>query len=520
MVTSPHHLASQAGLDVLREGGTAIEAVVATASMLAVVYPHMTGIGGDGFWLILWPDGRSEAIDASGRAAVAADLDLYRKAGLDAVPWRGPLAANTVAGTVSGWDAALQRSEEMRPSMPLDRLLRDAIHHARHGMVVTAGHAQLAREKVAELGLISGYAPLFMPNGRPVQEGEIFRNPQLATTLERLARDGLADFYDGGVLADIVADLAAAGSPLAEQDFFAHSAIAGPALELTIDGARLYNAPPPTQGVASMLILGIADRLSRGKGEDFTHLHGLVEATKQAFRYRDADVGDPSFMQIGAQQVLDDPSFLDAMISGIDMRRASAWPHVEHPGDTVWMGAIDKDGLAVSMIQSTYFEFGSGVVLPRTGITWQNRGASFRLVEDGWNALRPGRKPFHTLNPAGARFNDGRTMVYGTMGGEGQPQTQAAIFSRYAWHGMGLQQAVTAPRWLLGRTWGEQSMSLKYEDRFPAAVLKDLADAGHELEPVAPFTSMMGHAGALVRHADGVLEGASDPRSDGAVAAW
>jgi len=520
MVTSPHHLASQAGLDVLRDGGTAIEAVVATAAMLAVVYPHMTGIGGDGFWLIMWPDGRTEAIDASGRAAMAADLDLYRRAGLDAVPWRGPLAANTVAGTISGWDAALRRSEELRPGLPLERLLRDAIHHARHGMVVTDGHAQLARVKAAELVPVSGYAPLFMPDGRPLNAGEVFRNPRLAETLERLARDGLADFYDGALLADMLHDLAAAGSPLTEQDFFAHSAVCSPALEMAIEGARLYNVPPPSQGVASMLILAIADRLPRGRGEDFTHIHALVEATKQAFRYRDADVGDPAFMQATAQQMLDDPAFLDGMVRGIDMHKASVWPHDQQPGDTTWLGAIDADGVAVSMIQSTYFEFGSGVVLPRTGIVWQNRGASFRLVEDGWNALRPGRKPFHTLNPAGARLGDGRTMVYGTMGGEGQPQTQAAIFSRYVWHGMGLQEAVTAPRWLLGRTWGEQSAALKYEDRFAPGVLKDLQAAGHELERMPPFTATMGHAGALVRHADGVLEGATDPRSDGCVAAW
>ena len=172
------------------------------------------------------------------------------------------------------------------------------------------------------------------------------------------------------------------------------------------------------------------------------------------------------------------------------------------------------------MIQSTYFEFGSGVVLPQTGITWQNRGASFRLAEAGWNALRPGRKPFHTLNPALALFDDGRLMAYGTMGGEGQPQTQAAVFTRYARFGVGLQAAVTAPRWLLGRTWGEDSVTLKLEDRFDAGLYDALSLAGHEVERVAPFTAMMGHAGALVRHAGGLIEGATDPRSDGSVAAW
>lgn len=184
------------------------------------------------------------------------------------------------------------------------------------------------------------------------------------------------------------------------------------------------------------------------------------------------------------------------------------------------MGAVDSHGVAVSMIQSLYFEFGSGVFLPQTGLLWQNRGASFLLEEGAWNAFVPGRKPFHTLNPALARFDDGRVMVYGTMGGEGQPQTQAALFTRYAMFGVPLQQAITAPRWLLGRTWGSHSHSLKMESRFDAGVIARLEQAGHEVERVAPFTSMMGHAGAVVRHASGLFEGAADPRSDGCVGAY
>ena len=173
----------------------------------------------------------------------------------------------------------------------------------------------------------------------------------------------------------------------------------------------------------------------------------------------------------------------------------------------------------VSCIQSTYFEFGSGLVLPGTGITWQNRGSSFRLAADGWNALRPGRQPFHTLNPALARFDDGRVMAYGTMGGEGQPQTQATLFARYR-GGVDLQQAISRPRWLLGRTWGEQSTSLKIEPGFDDTVYAALAAAGHEVERLEAPSAVMGHAGAVVRHGDGRLDGASDPRSDGGVAAW
>jgi gamma-glutamyltranspeptidase/glutathione hydrolase len=220
------------------------------------------------------------------------------------------------------------------------------------------------------------------------------------------------------------------------------------------------------------------------------------------------------------QALLDDGAALDAMAMRIDPARALPWPRLSAAGDTVWFGAVDGRGQTVSVIQSTYFEFGSGIVLPRTGITMQNRGSSFRLAADDWNALRPGRKPFHTLNPALARFDDGRVMSYGTMGGEGQPQTQAAIFTRYARLGVPLQQAISAPRWLLGRTWGEDSTTLKLEDRFDPALYEALRAAGHAVELVEPFTAMMGHAGALVRHPDGRIDGASDPRSDGAALAW
>jgi oxamate amidohydrolase len=184
----------------------------------------------------------------------------------------------------------------------------------------------------------------------------------------------------------------------------------------------------------------------------------------------------------------------------------------------VWMGAIDSEGNAVSYIQSVYWEFGSGVVLGETGVNWQNRGASFSLDPSSHLALAPGRKPFHTLNPALARLADGREMVYGNMGGDGQPQSQAAVFSRYAMFGQDLQQAVTAPRWLLGRTWGQMSVSLKVEDRFDPALIAALREAGHDVELVSAFSDFVGHAGALVRHPNGLISGAADPRSDGSVA--
>ncbi len=519
MVTAPHHLASQAGAQVLRDGGNAVEACVAMAATLAVVYPHMTGIGGDGFWLIAEPDRTPVAVDACGGAGSAADLDLYRAKGRSTVPWRGPLAANTVAGTISGWALALQIASAWARPLPLARLLEEAVHHAEHGIAVTASQAELTLSKLAELSAAPGFAETFLPGGTPPVEGQILRFPALGGTLRRLAQTGLDDFYRGGLAAAIAADLERIGAPVRRNDLEGYQAQRRRPLSVATRAGRLFNFPPPTQGLASLIILALFDRLDVTEAEGFDHIHGLVEATKQAFLVRDRVVGDPAFMAEPAEAWLE-ADRLDAMAARIDRRHALPWPQPPSAGDTVWIGAIDGQGCAASFIQSIYFEFGSGVVLPETGIVWQNRGASFRLAETGWNALAPGRKPFHTLNPAMARLADGRSMVYGTMGGEGQPQTQAAVFSRYAMFGQGLQAAVTAPRWLLGRTWGEDSVTLKLESRAAPEVVEHLRAAGHVVELVAPFTSMMGHAGAVVRRPDGWFEGAADPRSDGAAAGY
>ena len=356
----------------------------------------------------------------------------------------------------------------------------------------------------------------------PPAVGSRFVQPTLAGTLEQLGRAGLDDFYRGALARSMAADLRAQGSPLALADLQAYAARCVPALELEHRIGRVYNMPPPTQGVVSLAILGIAERLGLAtlEPDGADHVHVLVEATKQAFReIRDRHLSDPARMKIDAQSLLASAR-LDTLAAAIDMTRALPWGRKSEPGGTIWMGVIDAAGRAASFIQSIYHEFGSGVVLPDTHVNWQNRGSSFALDADHLNALAPGVKPFHTLNPALARFADGRTMVYGTMGGDGQPQTQAAVFSRYAVFGQPLQRAVSAPRWLLGRTWGSMSETLKLESRFPQSVIDTLRARGHALEVLGPYEETMGHAGALVRHRDGALEGASDPRSDGAVAGF
>lgn len=519
MVTSPHHLASQAGLQILKDGGTAVEAAIATAACLAVVYPHMTGIGGDGFWLIAEPDKPPFAIDACGRAGTAVDLAYYSERGCQSIPARGPLAANTVAGTVSGWHKALETTRHWQSPLTRHQLLEAAIFYADTGIVVTRSQAQLTAAKALELRGQPGFVEVYMPNGAVPQEGAILRQSALASTLRCLANDGFESFYKGKLANSIVADLLDVGSPLTVVDLERHNATQSAPLSVDVRGARLYNKAPPTQGLASLMILAMFDRLRIQHGEGFDHVHGLIEATKQAFLVRDRHVGDPDYMTADARTFLND-DMLDELVGHIDPRRALPWPHPGHSGDTVWLGVVDNKGRAVSFIQSVYFEFGSGVVLPNTGICWQNRGSSFRLSSGGWNALLPSRKPFHTLNPAMAIFQDGRRLVYGTMGGEGQPQTQAAIFSRYGFFNMPLQEAISAPRWLLGKTWGDESVTLKLEDRFRPELILQLEQAGHTIDVVEGYSSTMGHAGAIVRHVHGVLEGATDPRSDGVVAGW
>lgn len=519
-VVAPHSLASQAGLDILREGGNAIEATIAVAATLAVVYPHMTGIGGDGFWLLRAPGQPVNSIDACGATGAAVTPELYQ--GLDSIPWRGPLAANTVAGTVSGWGAAFEYSRaHWGGRLPLSRLLESAICYAREGYPVTHSQHDNTRDKLADLISQPGFGDTFLDQGKAPAYGRRHRFPILANTLEQLARAGTEDFYRGELATQIGLDLKSVGSPITAADLARHTAQLTPPLQLAVTNATLYNMAPPTQGLASLLILGVYDRVRQlGWNPDNAEgIHALVEATKQAFLLRDKYVCDPAHMNIDASALLSG-ACLDTLAEATDLQHASPWPAPVSGGDTTWMGVVDSEGRAVSMIQSIYFEFGSGVVLPGSGILWQNRGCSFDLKPDRLRSLKPNCKPFHTLNPAMAELDDGRWLIYGTMGGEGQPQTQAAIFSRYVWGGHNVRSAVAAPRWLLGRTWAEQSTTLKMESRYAARVIEDLRNLGHPVEVVADFDERMGHAGVLVLHPDGWIEGSEDPRSDGGVAAW
>ncbi|MDH3316814.1 MAG: gamma-glutamyltransferase family protein [Gammaproteobacteria bacterium] len=520
IVTSSHHLAAESGLQVLRDGGNAIEAMVAAAATISVVYPHMNGLGGDGFWLISTPDQRPpRAISAVGAAGEKVDETLYRDQGHSEIPVRGPLAANTVAGTVGGWQTALEMSAEWGGRMPPARLLEDAVHYAENGVPVTDGQHENIAAKRGELETVHGWKETYLQDGEAPAPGRLFKQPALGATLRRLVDAGLDDFYRGELAQRIGADLARAGSPVTADDYARYRARETEPLKVKLRCGSVYNVMPPSQGMASLMILGIFDRLRCSEAEGFSHLHGMVESTKHAILLRNAHCTDPAYMEADPRALLGDES-LDMLATKVDPQRAMPWESTAVPGDTVWLGAVDGKGRAVSFIHSIYWEFGSGVVLRETGIQCQNRGSSFSLDKRAQNFLQPGRLPFHTNNPALALLNDGRVMVYGAMGGEGQPQSQSAVFSRYAMFGAGLQQAVTAPRWVLSRTWGEDRSDLRLESRFAPEVIERLRAAGHDVNVVGEFDQVMGHAGAAVWHPSGLIEGATDPRSCGAVATF
>ena len=518
VVAAPHAAAAEAGRQILAEGGNALEAMIAMAATIAAVYPHMTHVGGDGFWLVREPSGRVRALMAAGPAGARARPELYREAGHDVIPPRGPLAALTVPAAVSGWMLAREAAAALGGKLPLDILLGAAIRFARDGYVVSRSQEQLTTDKLAELKDVPGFAQAFLTDGKPPAQGATMRQGALAATLDHLARFGLDDFYRGDVGREIAADLDRVGSPVTRADLEACRAIVDEPLTVALKAGAVFNSPPPTQGLASLMMLGLFDRLDVADAEGFDHIHGLVEATKRAFRVRDRFVTDPQRLPHPPGRYLESP-FLDAEVVKIDRRKAAPWPAVADKGDTIWMGAADKSGLVVSYIQSIYWEFGSGVVLPATGVLMQNRGASFSLDRKATNPLEPGRKPFHTLNPALAVLNDGRIMAYGTMGGDGQPQTQAAVFTRHVHFRRPLGEAIDAPRWLLGRTWGSSHTNLRLEGRFDGNLVDRLLSAGHDVELMTQaYSDTMGHAGAVVLHPGGTFEAAHDPRADGGAA--
>ncbi len=511
-VAAPHNLAAQAGRDVLLHGGNAIEAMVAMAASIAVVYPHMNAIGGDGFWIIREPNGKVRAIEACGFAGEKATRAAYEAIG--GIPQRGPMAALTVPGALGGWSAALELSAALGGKMPLADLVAPAIAQARAGVPVSASEQRSQPRDGSALFDAPNFRKTYFLDGERPKAGVIRKQDKLADTLSQLSHAGIDDFYRGDIARELAADLEAVGSPVTRADLRAYQARWREPLSIKTRTATLYNTPAPTQGLASLMILGIYERLGIADVDGADHSHAVIEASKRAFAHRDRACVDFEIATEDFDRLLS-PASIQAEAARIDMRRAAPWPLPPEQGDTIWMGAIDKDGLAVSYIQSIYWEFGSGVVAPSVGVLMQNRGIAFSLDPASPRALKPGRRPFHTLNPALAVFADGRVMPYGAMGGDGQPQFQAQVFTRIA-AGQSLADAVASPRLLWGRTWGADSVSVKVEEAFDDSVASALMRRGHEVERwTAARRDGFGHAGALRRGLKGEVAAAHDPRSDG-----
>lgn len=532
MVTSPNYLATQAGLDILRRGGTAIDAAIATAATLAVVYPQMCTLGGDNFWLIYDANkGKLRALNASGRAGSMATIDFYTSKGLKKIPARGYLAANTVPGVVSGWDEAYKYSRQaLGTKMRWQDLFASPIAYARNGFPVSTSLAYWsaintdpADQEFRNLQRFPEFARIFLKNGKPYGVGELLKQPDLARTLERIAKNGAREFYEGSIAETIVADVQRNGGVLRKEDFARHNADWVDPISVEYRGYTACNFPPNTQGMASLEILNILNNFDLQKlGENTAdYYHVIIEATKEAFLDRDKYLSDPAFVSIPLDDLLS-KAHGKAQAARIDMHKAAGPKQALDPkGDTIWLGVVDRHGNAVSLIQSIYHDFGSGIVPSGTGVLLQNRGSFFSLDPAHVNRLEPGKRTFHTLNPA-MLLKDGKPyLVYGTMGGEGQPQTQAAIVTRIVDFGLTPQEAIAAPRWLYGRTWGAASNDLKIEGRVPHGVCEELRKRGHPIKRVQDYTDTMGHAGAiLIDQKTGLLQGATDPRGDGLAAGF
>jgi oxamate amidohydrolase len=506
-------------VEILETGGNAVDAALAAAATIAVVYPHMNGIGGDNVWLI-YEEGarRLLALNAIGRAAAAADLETYRARHGAAIPTRGGPAALTVPGVVSGWwEAHRLSAERMGSSITWREVLEPAIRHAREGFPPSPGQRRVT---AAAPALFDGTAPAevrrtLWPVYHPDRLSERrFTQTDLAQTLERLADGGAEEFYRGDLARCLARGAAEAGSPLRYADLVAHRADWVEPLRVPYRAGEAASFPPPTQGFAALAILALLEGFDLTALPDDEYVHLVVEATKLAFEDRDRYLADPTHASVPVERCLD-PRRLARRRRRIGRHANPLLAGRPAEGDTIAIVAADARGNAVALIQSLYHEFGAGIVAGDTGVLLQNRGAFFSLDPAHPNRLAPGKRTAHTLIPSMYLVGGRPRLVYGTMGGEGQPQTQAALVTRMIDRGLGPQAAVEAPRWLLGRTWGEETRALRVESRFPAPVVESLQRRGHDVRVVEPWSDLMGHAQVIALDGDG-LRGGSDPRADGA----
>lgn len=509
VVASPHHLASAAGDAVLRDGGNAVDAAIAANAVLGVVAPFYCGPGGDLFAIVAEPDGSIHALESAGRSPAGATLDAVLAHVPEPHPARVPevgALSVTVPGAVAGWAALLERFG----TMELGRVVEAAVRHAEDGVPVSA-HAASA---YASGRLRYAGEPTWQAHFGGVREGQRFARPGMAAFLRAVAEEGPAVLYGGRIGEELVAVLAAGGSTMTLDDLSAHEVLDVEPLRGTYGGLEVLELPPPTQGVTALQSLGVADRLCRlHPGHDVDEVlrvHLQVEAVRGALVDRGAHVTDPDHMRFDPAALVA-PERLDALAAAVDPARAAAWPPATPtPGGTAYLCAADGEGRSISLIQSNFMGFGSGVVLPDSQVQLQNRGAQFSLDPDHVNVVAPGKRTLHTLIP-GMVLRDGRPeLTFGTMGGDGQAQTHLQVLDHLR-RGVPLQEAHAAWRFIVAAEDG----LVVVEGRAPAAVVDGLRERGHEVHVISDFNGLAGHAHAI-RRTEGGWEAASDPRAEGA----
>lgn len=503
VVATSQPLAAQAGVSMLAKGGNAVDAALATAIALTVVEPTMNGIGSDAF-CILWDGEQLHGLNASGRSPKAWSPEYFSK--YDTMPKHG-WDAVTVPGCVSAWVALSQRFGKL----PFADLFEPAIRYARNGWIIPPVVAQSWAAAVQTLGSSQDFQAAFMPNGRAPQVGELFKNEAQAQTLERIASTTGEAFYRGDLAAKIAAHAKNSGGAMTEEDLASHQADWVDPIHTNYRGYTLHEIPPNGQGIAALLMLGILENhdLSSYEVDSADSLHLQIEAMKLAYADAHRYVSDPATRDIEYSQLLD-TSYLSERAKQIDMAKAQV-PTFGKPGpsETVYLTAADENGMMVSFIQSNYMGFGSGVVVPDTGISLQNRGAGFTLEEGHPNQVGSQKRPYHTIIPAFTTKDGQPVMSYGVMGGPMQPQGHAQMMIRMFDYKQNPQAACDAPRWQVF-----DGLNVGIEPGIAPKVIEDLRSRGHQVQ--VPETLMPSYGGGqLIYKLDDGYCAASEPRKDG-----
>lgn len=514
MVASPHYLASAAGVRILQDGGSAMDAVIATNAMLTVLYPDQTAIGGDCFFLVFDAStGETVGYNGSGRAAAEASADQLLSQGYQAMPAKGG-ATVTVPGTIDAWTSGHQRFGRLE----FERLLRPAIELARDGFPVSP---RLGSVLVSQGSLIREWPALrsiLYRSGTLPSAGSLLTMPGLSCSLQSIATGGRQAFYEGAIAEAIAASVQESGGWLATGDLASHAGEWTSPLSLDYKGITVQTSPPNSQGITALIGLGMVATEELGSTWGAArHAHPLIEAAKLAYAVRDARIADPAFLEIDTAELLSN-DFLTELWQSYDPDLAGPG-RPDIAGDTVYLCAVDRDGTAVSLIQSLFGAFGSCVVAGNTGIILQNRGSYFSLDPGNPNYLEPGKRPLHTLMPSMLVMDGALLGPVGTQGGDAQAQIQMQLLSNVIDFEMDPQEAIEAPRWITDVT--ESRPALTIEPGFPEGTVTRLAAWGHAMTIAEPWNPNAGHAQMiLVDRRSGILKGGADPRADGAATGY